>query len=116
MKKTNSSLPSLTAKEKAVLQFIEIELVSKGISPSYQEICDHFGFASYNSVQNYLKQLTAKGYVSLQQNQKRAIQLLHSAQDFQTNLIERLQVPAESSRGSAYQSCRRSAYRAISCQ
>ena len=98
MKKNNQPLPSLTAKEKAVLQFIEQELLTKGISPSYQEICNHFGFASFNSVQNYLKQLTNKGYVAIQQNQKRAIQLLHSAQDFQENLIERLQGSAEPSR------------------
>jgi repressor LexA len=100
MRKTNSPLPSLTVKEKSVLQFIETELINKGISPSYQEICDHFGFASFNSVQNYLKQLTQKGYVSIQQNQKRAIQLLHSAEDFHKDLIERLQVPAEPSRAS----------------
>lgn len=99
MKRNTSLLPSLTAKEKAVLQFIETELLQKGISPSYQEICDHFGFASFNSVQNYLKQLTQKGYVTIAQNQKRAIQLLHSADDFQKDLIERLQVPAEPSRG-----------------
>jgi repressor LexA len=100
MKKTNSLLPSLTAKEKSVLQFIEAELLTKGISPSYQEICDQFGFASFNSVQNYLKQLTQKGYVSIQQNQKRAIQLLHSAGDFHKDLVERLQVPVEPSRDS----------------
>lgn len=99
MKRNNLPLPSLTAKERSVLQFIEAELLAKGISPSYQEICDHFGFASFNSVQNYLKQLSQKGYVSIQQNQKRAIQLLHSAEDFHKNLVERLQVPAEPSRG-----------------
>lgn len=98
MKKLNSPLPSLTAKEKSVLQFIEAELLVKGISPSYQEICDHFGFASFNSVQNYLKQLSSKGYLSIQQNQKRAIQILHSAGDFHKDLIERLQVQAEPSR------------------
>ncbi len=104
MKRTNQPLPSLTAKEKSVLQFIELELTGKGISPSYQEICDHFGFASFNSVQNYLKQLSQKGYVNIQQNQKRAIQLLHSADDFHKDLIERLQVTAESSRASINQS------------
>lgn len=91
MKKTIKPLPSLSVKEKAVLEFIENELLLKGVSPSYQEICNHFGFASYNSVQNYLKQLSNKGYVSLVQNQKRAIQILHSAQDFHNNLRERLQ-------------------------
>lgn len=91
-KPANQPLPPLTAKEKSVLQFIEQELVSKGVSPSYQEICDHFGFASFNSVQNYLKQLSNKGYVLIPQNQKRAIQILHSADDFQKDLVNRLGV------------------------
>jgi len=86
----NNSLSPLTSKERLVLDFIELELTTKGISPSYQEICDHFGFASFNSVQNYLKQLTTKGYVQIPQNQKRAIHLIHSAQDFHRNLNRRL--------------------------
>lgn len=92
-KHANSPLPPLTAKEKSVLQFIEQELISKGVSPSYQEICDHFGFASFNSVQNYLKQLSTKGYLLIPQNQKRAIQILHSAGDFQKDLASRLGQP-----------------------
>jgi len=71
----NSPLP-LTAKEKAFLEFIEGFQKSSGISPSYQEIREHFGFASFNSVQNYLKQLTRKGYVKNHANQKRAIQIV----------------------------------------
>ncbi|MFZ3229081.1 MAG: transcriptional repressor LexA [Pseudobdellovibrio sp.] len=101
MKKNHSPLPPLTTKEKAVLLFIENELLEKGISPSYQEICDHFGFASYNSVQNYLKQLSTKGYVQIPQNQKRAIQILFSAQDFKKDLIDRLSLSAEPSMGSS---------------
>ena len=97
MKKNNLPLPSLTSKEKAVLQFIEDELLENEISPSYQEICDHFGFASYNSVQNYLKQLSSKGYVHIPQNQKRAIQILNSAKDFKKDLVQRLHIAAESS-------------------
>jgi|SRR3989338_4375411 len=100
MKKNNSPLPPLTTKEKAVLQFIEDELLAKEVSPSYQEICDHFGFASYNSVQNYLKQLSSKGYVHIPQNQKRAIQILNSVQDFKKDLVDRLNHTAESSNGS----------------
>jgi repressor LexA len=76
----------LTLKEKSVLEFIEVQLSETGVSPSYQEIRDHFGFASFNSVQNYLKQLSAKGYVAVANNQKRAIQVLHSAQTVQDNV------------------------------
>lgn len=74
-----SPLPPLTEKEKAVLAMIESALAENGISPSYQEIRDHFGFASFNSVQNYLKQLTQKGYIQIPSHQKRAITILHSA-------------------------------------
>jgi repressor LexA len=97
MKNNHQPLPPLTSKEKSVLAFIESELLTKGISPSYQEICHHFGFASFNSVQNYLKQLNQKGYIQLQQNQKRAIQVLHSAGDFTKDLIQRLSNTAEPS-------------------
>ncbi|MBO9667611.1 MAG: transcriptional repressor LexA [Bdellovibrio sp.] len=79
-------LPPLTPKEKSVLEYIEAHILSSGISPSYQEIKDHFGLASFNSVQNYLKQLTTKGYITNPVNQKRAIQVLHSASAVQEHL------------------------------
>ncbi|MGE0633413.1 MAG: transcriptional repressor LexA [Pseudobdellovibrionaceae bacterium] len=86
-KTKHSSLPALTSKEKAVLEFIEMSLQERELSPSYQEIKDHFGFASFNSVQNYLKQLSGKGYIHLPGgNNKRAIQLLASAQDFSEHI------------------------------
>lgn len=69
----------LTEKEKMVLEFIETQLAQTGVSPSYQEIKDHFGFASFNSVQNYLKQLSQKSYIQIANNQKRGIQLLQSS-------------------------------------
>jgi repressor LexA len=70
----------LSMKEKNVLEFLENYLRNNGVSPTYQEICNHFGFASFNSVQRYLKQLEVKGYIQLPwANQKRAIKILHSA-------------------------------------
>lgn len=87
-------LPSpLTAKEKMILEFLEARVVETGVSPSYQEIRDHFGFASFNSVQNYLKQLNTKGYISQASNQKRAIQILKPAHSVQTNVLKLTQVP-----------------------
>lgn len=68
----------LTEKERSVLEFIELQISDSGIAPSYQEIKDHFGFASFNSVQNYIKQLTQKGYLLSSNNQKRSLQILQS--------------------------------------
>jgi repressor LexA len=74
----------LTAKEKTVLDFIVTEVKAKGISPSYQEIQTHFGFASINSVQSYLKQLVVKNYIFVPGgNMKRAIQILHTSDSIQ---------------------------------
>ena len=91
--KSYSPLPTelspLTEKEKSVLEYIEISVARSGISPSYQEIKDHFGFASFNSVQNYLKQLSHKGYVKIPSHQKRAIQILHPAQTVQKIMQEK---------------------------
>lgn len=68
----------LTPKEIRFLEYLEDFISEKGFSPSYQEICDHFRFASFNSVQNYLKQLHRKNYVKIEAHQKRAIQLCYS--------------------------------------
>lgn len=79
----------LTLKEKNVLEFLEQYIGEKGISPSYQEICENFGFASYNSVQRYLKQLEQKGYIQIPGgNQKRAITILRAATSVQAALGE----------------------------
>jgi len=85
-KNKNQPLPPLTEKEKSVLSYIEDRQAEQGISPSYQEIKDHFGFASFNSVQNYLKQLTNKGYIEIPANQKRAITILHSSGSVQNHV------------------------------
>ena len=77
----------LSVKEKSVLEFLEEYMRAHGVSPTYQEICKHFGFASFNSVQRYLKQLEVKGYIQLPwANQKRAITLLKPASALQNTL------------------------------
>lgn len=99
--KTKSPLPPLTEKEKAVLEMIENSLLERGISPSYQEIRDHFGFASFNSVQNYLKQLAQKGYIQNPSHQKRAIQILNSASSVPDFIRAQRAQPSNSSRPEA---------------
>jgi len=78
-KELSKNLLPLTEKEMKVLSFIENFLAEQGISPSYQEIREHFGFASFNSVQNYLKQLQQKGYVQVSSHQKRGLQVLQQS-------------------------------------
>ncbi|MGE4130560.1 MAG: transcriptional repressor LexA [Bdellovibrionales bacterium] len=86
----NTPLP-LSPKELRVLEFVEQFIENQGISPTFQEIKEHFGFASFNSVQRYLKQLQDKHYLRIPGgNQKRALQILHPSHSVSTSLQERI--------------------------
>jgi repressor LexA len=68
----------LTEKQKAFLGYISRYREDWGRSPSFEEICSHFGFTSYNTVTTYLRTLERKGYIRLphKKNQKRAIEVI----------------------------------------
>ncbi len=68
----------LTEKQKAFLGYISRYMEDWGRSPSFEEICSHFGFTSYNTVTTYLKTLKRKGYIRLprKKNQKRAVEVI----------------------------------------
>ena len=68
----------LTEKQKAFLAYISRHMEDWGESPSFEEICSHFGFTSFNTVTTYLKTLERKGYIRLpgKKNQKRAIEVI----------------------------------------
>lgn len=99
----NLSLPQnlkpLSPKEKGVLDFVTAYFLENGHSPSYQEIKDHFGLASFNSVQNYLKQLQNKSYVRLFPGQKRCIEILQTSDFFKDKILnfsKKAELPFES--------------------
>ena len=68
----------LTEKQKEFLGYISRYIEEWRQSPSFEEICSHFGFRSYNTVTTYLKALERKGYIRLpgKKNQKRAIEVI----------------------------------------
>jgi repressor LexA len=68
----------LTDKQKEFLGFVSQYTDEWRRSPSFEEICSHFGFTSFNTVTTYLKALERKGYIRLpeKKNQKRAIEVI----------------------------------------
>jgi repressor LexA len=68
----------LTEKQKGFLAYVSRYSEEWGRSPSFDEICSHFGFRSYNTVTTYLRHLERKGYIRLPQrkNRKRAIKVV----------------------------------------
>jgi repressor LexA len=68
----------LTSKQKDFLGYVSHYTTEWGRAPSFDEICSHFGFSSYNTVTTYLKILERKGYIRLprEKNRKRAIEVI----------------------------------------
>lgn len=68
----------LTEKQKVFLDYISRYMREWSRPPTFEEICSHFSFSSYNTVTTYLKALERKGYIRLprKKNQKRAIKLV----------------------------------------
>jgi repressor LexA len=68
----------LTEKQKEFLGFVSKYIRDWSRPPSFEEICSHFGFHSYNTVTSYLKTLERKGYVRLpeRKNLKRSIEVI----------------------------------------
>lgn len=92
--KKTQPLP-LSLKELKVLEFIEQFIEAQNVAPTFQEIKEYFGFASFNSVQRYLKQLQDKHYIHIPGgNQKRALQVLHSSRSSSNSLLERISAPS----------------------
>lgn len=73
---------SLTPNEREILDYIQLYISQQGLSPTFTEIQKHFNYASVNSVQNYIRQLVKKKYLSLEPHQKRALKVLAPSNAF----------------------------------
>ena len=71
-------MSGLTEKQAAVLRFIESHTASAGWPPTHREICAEFGYASPNAANVMLKALERKGYVAIDRNKARCIQVLRA--------------------------------------
>ena len=66
---------SLTENKKLVLEFIQDYIKDVGIAPTQREIKEHFNLKSYGSVSRYLKELKESGFLDLDWNKRRGIQI-----------------------------------------
>jgi repressor LexA len=69
-------LPTLTARQKAIYDFLLKTIREKGFAPSIQEIGKQFKIASTNGVSDHLKALEKKGYI--RRVGKRAIEVANA--------------------------------------
>lgn len=61
-------MPTLTKKQKEVLDFIKEFIDTNGFSPSYREIADHFGLSSPATIHQHIQALAEKGVIGLDED------------------------------------------------
>ncbi|MBU0985429.1 MAG: transcriptional repressor LexA [candidate division Zixibacteria bacterium] len=68
--------PKLTDRQKAILDFIESQILDRGHSPTIREIGGKFGITSTNGVRVHLTALIKKGYLKKQEHISRGLELV----------------------------------------
>jgi repressor LexA len=66
----------LTARQKQILDFIRRKISLDRISPTIREVAGFFGFSSTGTVRDHLQALSKKGYLKLNKNKARALELV----------------------------------------
>lgn len=65
----------LTRRQKQILDFLQSYIRSHGLAPSFEEIADHFGFASLATVHEHLTNLERQGRIRRAHNLSRGIEV-----------------------------------------
>lgn len=74
-------MKTLTPRQKSVLDFIKEYISSRGYSPSYREIQEHFGFNSLGSVYKYVNILKDRGVLHSEKSRSRSMSLLDDSRN-----------------------------------
>lgn len=80
-------LAPLTAKQKQILEYINLYYDLNHIAPSLEEIREHFRLKAVSTVHEHVEKLKSKGYVRKEMNQARGIKTT-SQTDLSDNLVE----------------------------
>ena len=70
--------PTLTKKQKEILDFIKIYSQMHGYAPSLEEIKEHFRLSAISTVHEHIQNLKAKGFIQKEINQARSIRPVES--------------------------------------
>lgn len=77
----NTSDQALTDRQRKVLQAIRVHVQKHGFAPSFREIGEAAGLKSPSSVKHQLEALAEKGFIRMNANKGRAIELIESPTD-----------------------------------
>lgn len=81
-------LKKLTTCQRRVLDFIQGCVRENGLPPTRQEIAAHFKYRSLTTVESHLRLIAQKGYLRIEPNQARGLQLLTARQPSRSILFD----------------------------
>jgi repressor LexA len=79
---------SLTKRQKQIVEFIQHRQNESGLAPSYQEIAEHFGFASVTTVADHLRLIRRKGFLTSEPGRARSLRVLSPWQQFKRPVVD----------------------------
>ncbi len=79
MNKSKRDENGLNKRERAILKYIEKEILLKGYAPSVREICKVVGLSSTATVQGYLTTLELRGFIKKESKKGRTLRLLKNS-------------------------------------
>jgi repressor LexA len=82
------SMPTLTLKQQRICDFIEKSLQTQGTVPTHQEIGDHFGFRSLNSVTEHLRLIRQKGFLESAPRKARSLRLTSPLTKLRSRIVD----------------------------
>lgn len=68
-----------TAKQLIVLDFIKRHIAEKGYPPTRDEMCNYFGWKSWNAADSHVRALADKGLISITPGVSRGIRVIGAA-------------------------------------
>ena len=82
------TIKKLTTCQRRVLEFIQGCVRENGMPPTRQEIAAHFKYRSLTTVESHLRLIARKGFLKIEPNQARGLQLLMPRQPSRSILLD----------------------------
>lgn len=81
-------MTKLTTCQRRVVEFIQACVRDSGRPPTRQEIADHFRYRSLTTVESHLRLIVKKGFLKMEPNQSRGLQVLLPRQPTRNTLLD----------------------------
>ena len=81
-------MPDLTKRQRQIVEFIDRQWHQSGVTPSFQEIADQFGFRSLTTVADHLRLIRQKGVLASEPGQARSLRIVSPLRALRKRVVD----------------------------